>query len=455
MTDPVVVIGAGLAGLSAGRRLAAAEIPFLLLEGADRPGGRVATDRIAGFQLDRGFQVLLTAYPEARRQLDYPALDLHSFRNGARIHVGGKVRSVVDPRAHPFQAIRDLSWDLVTVGDLPRLARLRWGGDGDAPAPAHSTAADWRQLGFSDRLQRRFLGPFFGGVMLDPDLATDCRVFRFTFAMFAAGSATLPRDGMGAIPAQLAGTLPSGSIRYRAPVRAVRLSGRAVTLASGEEIAARAVVVATDGTAAARLLGPRHATAPGWRGTTTLYYAAERSPIDEPILHLEGDRQGPVNHLAVPSDVAPSYAPPGGSLIAANLLTAERPVATLDVEAREQLGRWFGAAVGRWHLLAAYQLPNALPAQPPDQRPVPGGERIEPGVYRCGDYLDIPSINGALASGRRAAEAVIEDFGRPNGDGADQGPARPGALGGFAASTGGAFEYPGRVVEAIARRLPA
>lgn len=411
MTDPVVVVGAGLAGLSAGCHLAAANVPFLLVEAADHAGGRVATDRVAGFQLDRGFQVLLTAYPEARRLLDYPALDLHPFRSGARVHLGNEVHSVVDPRKHPVAAIRDLPGGLFTPGDLARLAMLRWGGDDGLPFPRHSTADDFRHLGFSERLRDGFLAPFFSGVMLDPELATDCRVFRFTLAMFAAGSAALPRDGMGAIPRQLADQLPSASIRYRTSVRSLGPAGRAVVLHSGEEISARAVIVATDGATAARVLGPDRATPPGWRGTTTLYYAAEQSPIDEPILHLEGERRGPVNHLAVPSEVAPSYAPAGAALIAANVLTTERPVATLDVEAREQLGRWFGSAVSGWHLLAAYQLPTALPAQRADQRPAAGGERVEPGIFRCGDYLDVPSINGALASGRRAAAAVIADLG--------------------------------------------
>jgi phytoene dehydrogenase-like protein len=209
---------------------------------------------------------------------------------------------------------------------------------------------------------------------------------------------------MQAIPRQLAESLPEATVRFGATVESA--APGEVVLAGGERLAAPAVVVAAEGPEAARLTGA--VEAPAARAVTTVHYAADRSPVGEPVLVLNGEGRGPVNDLCVPSDVAPSYAPPGAALVSATVLGVP-PLAddALDTAVREQLHGWFGAQVDGWRLLRVHRIPFALPAQPPAalapaERPV----RVRDGLFVCGDHRDTASIQGAMASGRRAAAAV-------------------------------------------------
>jgi len=406
----VIVVGAGLAGLCCARHLHQAGRDFLLLEAADSLGGRIRTDHIDGFQLDRGFQVLLTAYPEARRTLDYDALDLRPFQPGALVRFAGAFHRVTDPWRRPLQAIPTAFAPIGTLMDKLRVARLRsrvMRADLEAlfGSPILASFEFLRSFGFSDSMIDRFFRPFFGGVFLEPDLATSSRMLQFVFRMFSAGDAALPAAGMGAIPGQLAALLPRERIRLRTEV--VRIERMTVTLASGERLPARSIVLATEGPAAARLI--EGLDAPSSRGVTCLYFAAEKPPIDEPVLVLDAERRGPVNNLCVPSSVVSSYAPPGASLISAAVLgTPDADDAELGRQVRRQLEGWFGAEVNRWEHLQTYRISHALPAIEP--RWTPGPDRpveARPGVYLCGDHRENPSIQGAMASGRRAAECIV------------------------------------------------
>jgi phytoene dehydrogenase-like protein len=364
---------------------------------------------VDGFLLDRGFQVLLTAYPEARRALDYDRLGLRAFESGALIRAGGRFARIADPFRHPLRALESLRDAPGSVPDKLRVARLRRrlarGSINEVlTAPQVTTAEALRLEGFSSGLVDSFFRPFLGGIFLDPTLETSSRLFAFIFKMFSEGEAALPVAGMQAIPRQLADGLPEAAVRYGATVESV--GPGEVVLAGGERIPAGSVVVAADGPEAARLTGL--VPAPGARGVTTLHYAAERSPVGEPLLVLDGEGEGPVNDLCVPSDVAPSYAPPGAALVSATVLGVP-PLddAALDEAVRDQLRGWFGAQVDDWRLLRALRLPFALPAQPPAaltpaERPV----RLREGLFVCGDHRDTASLQGAMLSGRRAAAAV-------------------------------------------------
>lgn len=249
-----IVVGAGLAGLACGRELGRAGRSVLVLEAADRVGGRVATDSVNGFRIDRGFQVYNDAYPEGRRQLDLAALRLGRFEAGALVASGGRLRRVADPWRNPVAAVAAVLSGTVGIGDALRTARLRRdslaalkaGLDPDAPAAAaeRTTAEELAARGFSPSFISRFFVPFFGGVFLEQRLETAAAVFLFDFAMFALGRACLPAGGMAAIPARLAAGLPEESLRLASPVRRVE-PGR-VELASGEVLTAGEVVVATD-----------------------------------------------------------------------------------------------------------------------------------------------------------------------------------------------------------------
>ena len=417
----VLIVGAGLAGLNCARRLAEGGVASRIFEASDEVGGRVRTDQLEGFLLDRGFQVFLTAYPEARRALDYERLSLRPFYSGALIRAGGEFVKFADPVRHPLDGLLTLfSSAAGTVGDKLRLGRLRLStGEGAWEKlfrrPETTTLAALGAAGFSESLVEQFFRPFFGGVFLERELRTSSRMFEFTFRMFSSGVAALPAAGMGEIPRQLAARLAPGSVHLNAPVASVEAG--AVTLASGERVAADAVVVAAGEYAAARLLGltPTAAAAPS-RTAACMYFAAGESPVAEPILVLNGEgaaEAGPVNNLCVPSMVAPAYAPPGASLISVSVVgeRASAVDAELEGAVREQLAGWFGAAVIRgWRHLRTYRIPRALPEQSHAALADASRVRLRPGLYACGDYLDSASINGALRAGRLAAEAAIEDL---------------------------------------------
>ncbi len=410
---PVLVIGAGVAGLCCARELHRRGVPVRVLEAGDGVGGRARTDRVEGFRLDRGFQVLPTAYPEVQRSLDVRALDLHAFAPGALVWLGGRFRRVADPLRRPGDALPTLRSGVATFGDALRILRLRTGLARRRYAeiyarPDRATGDHLRALGFSPRVIERFFRPFFAGVFLEPDLVTSSRFFEFAFANFARGEATLPARGIGAVATQLAGGLPAGCVELAAPVASVAADH--LELASGERRAASAVVVATDAAAAARLLPGLEV--PASNAVGCLHFDAPRPPLEGPWLVLDGEGEGPVSNLCVPSEVAPSYAPPGRSLVSASVLgpCAEKD-AELEGAVRGQLGRWFGAAVREWRLLRIDRIANALPRlEPGSAAPVERPPRIEAegggDLFVCGDHRAMPSLQGAMVSGRHAAEAV-------------------------------------------------
>ena len=415
----VAVVGAGLAGLVAARRLTAAGRRVVVLEASDGVGGRVRTDRVDGFLLDRGFQVLLTAYPAARRWLDLDALDLRAFAPGVVVHRAGRTVRLADPFRAPLAAARSLLGP--TVSPLDALRLLRWrrtilarDGRRVAARPQVTTAERLAEVGFSAGLVDGFFRPFLAGTFFDPDLTTSSRVTELVFRCFFRGDVAVPAAGMGALPAQLAAALPAGTVRLSDPVRAVRHvdGGLAVDTAHGA-VAARAVILAVDAPALARIAvdgaPPAVAAAPG-RGTAAVHLAAPRSPTGgRPDLHLGAPGEGPIATLATMSDVAPSYAPPGRTLITVSTVgVPDADDDTLVAAVRAQARGWFGDEVDAWRPLAVQRIPYAQPRQDVGDldglaRPVAHGR----GVWVCGDHRDTGSLQGAMVSGRRTAEALL------------------------------------------------
>jgi len=412
---PVAIVGAGLAGLACARTLAKARVPVTILEATDGVGGRVRTDVVDGFRLDRGFQVFFTAYPEARAVLDYGALDLRAFTPGALIRAEGLFYRALDPVRRLLAALAGVLAPIGSFRDKANVLRFRRqvlsaSVESIFSAPEQTTQAALGAFGFSYRILDRFFRPLFGGIFLDPDLATSSRMLRFVYWMLAEGDTTLPAEGMEAIPRQLAAALPEGAVRLRARVTSIELGGHSALLLveGGERLRAGVVVLATEGDAAAALTGLLPAPKP--RPVTCVYFSADRAPLDEPLLVLDGERRGPVTTLAVPSRVAPGYAPAGGHLISATVLGAQgESDAALEARVRRQMGSWFdAAAVARWRRLKIYRIPFAHFEQTsgvlePPQRPV----RLRPRLFVCGDHVENASINGAMVAGRRAAEAIL------------------------------------------------
>ena len=409
----VLIIGAGLAGLCCARRLAEAGIPFQIVEASDGIGGRVRTDEVEGFLLDRGFQVLLTAYPEAQRVLEYSRLDLKAFSPGALSWFAGRMNPVVDPWRTPGKWREALASEFGTLGDKLRMARLRsrvkrTSIDNLFKRLDRATRVDLESEGFTREIIHRFFRPFLGGILLDGELKTSSRMFEFVFKMLSEGDTAVPGRGMGAIPAQIAEKF-GDAIRLNARVES--LHENEVTLADRETMRARAIVVATGGPAAAHLVGEAE---PASRSVSCFYYSADEPPVSGPILTLNGDGAGPVNNFAVMSQVAPSYAPVGKHLISVSVLgTQELTDAQLSGFIIAQMKNWFGPVARSWRLLRSYKILHAQPQQYPGAlEPPQRSVRVRPGIYVCGDHRDNASIQGAMLSGRRAAEAIAEDFAR-------------------------------------------
>ena len=424
--DPVVIVGAGLAGLCCALGLSAAGVQCQIVEAADDVGGRVRTDFVEGFLLDRGFQVLLTAYPEARRVLDYDRLNLQSFNSGAIVRRNGSFNKLLFPLRHPQAMVSAAISPVMTLGDKLRALGL-WNSlrSGDAESLLNSgseqtTEDELKAQGFSPTAIESFFRPFFGGVFLQPRLTTSSRFFRFMFRMFAEGSAAVPEQGMAQIPQQLAARVKAAGVTIQLNTRVTDLTPTRVTLADGKILSASAVVVAAELPEAQRLIGQDLASGAGAeRSACTLYFAADRPCVGEPTLVLNGDGAagGPLNHLAEMSSVAGSYAPQGATLISASVLDSRgMNDADLQQAVVNQLVGWYGRSVRTWRHLRTYWISHALPPlEPPTLQNPERSVRIGRGLFACGDHRDQASIQGAFNSGRRAAEAVISQLQAANG----------------------------------------
>lgn len=398
-----VVVGAGLAGLAAARHLAAAGAEVVVVEAAGAVGGRVATNVVDGFLIDRGFQVYNTAYPESARVLDHDRLDLRKFTPGALVRVGDRLHRVADPRRRPLAAPGTVLAPIGSPADKVRLALLA-GRDALLPAarltatPDTTTYEALRARGLSDTMIDRFLRPFLAGVFLEDELTTSSRFFDLVWRTFVRGSVCVPAGGMRRIPEQLADGLPAGTVHLGVEVHSVR-PGEVVT--DQGPIRAGAVVVATDpGTAAALLPG---LAAPRMNTVTTVYHAAPEPPVAEPTLVLDGERSSPVVNTVVLTQAAPTYSPDTRALVSSSVLDLDPPD---DATLRKELERLYGVSTSDWETVATVRVPGALPAAPPPLRlrqPVDLGDRL----FVAGDHRDTPSIQGAMVSGRRAATAVL------------------------------------------------
>ena len=399
-----LVVGAGLAGLAAASTLRRQGRSVAVLEASDGVGGRVRTDLVDGCRLDRGFQVLLTAYPELDRQLDVEALELCAFDPGALVWLGGRFAEVADPRRHPSRAWATLRAPIGSVPDklrvLTLMARLLRSPVPDLlRQPDRSTRDALRAAGFSDRIVERFFRPLVGGILLDPTLATSHRMFDAILRSLAVGRATVPSRGMGAVPGQMADRLGRDVIHLGRRVTAV--TPGEVTVQGGDRVVADQVVVATEGPVAARLLA---LPAVGSRPATCVWFRAERAPTRSKAIILDGTGSGPALNVAVMTNVAPTYAEDGSALIAAACPGVADGRAADGV--REQLRTWWGPRVDGWDHLRTDVIEHGQPEQYPPLRPK---QRVVlgDGLFVCGDHRDTGSIQGALFSGRRCAAAVL------------------------------------------------
>lgn len=401
----VLVVGAGLAGLVCAKHLQLAGHEVVVLEAAGVVGGRVATDTVDGFTLDRGFQVLNTAYPDLRREVHLPDLDLCAFTPGAAVRGDdGGLHTFVNPLRQPWTAPATLADRLLPRADELRLMRWTAGivlrrGRAALDRPDVSTARALADAGLDGAILERFLRPFLAGVLLERDLDTAARFTATVWRTFVLGTVAVPTRGMAALPAHLAAQLRPGTVRLGVAAEAV--TGTTVRTADGE-LRARAVVVATDPGAAARLLPSL--TAPRMRSVTTTYHVTDTAPDTRPLLRLDGTG-GPLLNSVVLTAAAPSYSPDHRALVSTSALGSAADVPEPVV--RHELARLWGVDTASWQHLHTSEVPEALPAltaptAPGLRAPVDLGA----GLYVAGDHRDSPSLQGALASGARTARSV-------------------------------------------------
>ncbi|MFC7991248.1 NAD(P)/FAD-dependent oxidoreductase [Streptomyces pilosus] len=441
----VVVVGAGIAGLSAARRLTSAGVTTVVLEAAPEVGGRMTTEKIDGFRLDRVGQPLSTGHPQLREAAALDGLMLRPFAPGVLLHSDGRHhRAGAQPGARGARSARGALHAVRTLASTPRpgtgprrpvavpgrqvsLPRHRSGAPlGTAVDQARLGAALTRLAGTPvERLLARpelpaaealvtrglpartvdgFLRPLLAALLCDPDLTTSSRCADLALHAFASGRLCLPEGGAEALPQRLARTLPPGTVRTG--VRVTSVSTTSVTTAEHGEFRCAAVLVATGARAAAELLpGLR---VPDFHPVTVVHHTTDEVPSTGASLLLDADRGGPVAHTAVVSAVDPSRAPAGRTLVTSTVLGAA--TAGVDTGVRMHLARLYGVSTARWETLAVRHTADAVPQMRPPhdlRRPV----RLLAGLYVCGDHRDTGSVQGALHSAGRAAAALLADLG--------------------------------------------
>jgi len=350
-----VIVGAGLAGLTAAYYLHQSGMNYTLLEASDRVGGRVKTDTVDGYLMDRGFQVFLTEYPEAKKVLDYNQLNLKSFAPGAvLLRANGKTDYIGDPMRKLSSLLPTLTSSAATVADKIKILKTKNQVTQKSIAEIFGSEeistmdALKNEYGFSDRVIREFLQPFYAGIFLENNLSTSRRMFDFVFQMFSKGDAAIPELGMEEIPKQIAAHLDQEKIICNTKVTDVK--GNIVHLHNGDTILADHIILATEATGLSQNFAK---TKSNFRSTINMYFAADKAPFKK---------------------------------------------------IKSELTQWIPSAKN-WKHLSTYNIKYALP----DQTQINNANIIEVSnkMTIIGDHVMNGSINAAMKSGRLGAERVM------------------------------------------------
>ena len=401
-----LVVGAGLAGLTAAKVLSQSGREVLLLEKSDGVGGRVRTDQYKDFLLDRGFQVLLTAYPELPKHLNLSLLELHSFESGATIFSDGHFSKVGDPFRNVSSIMSTAFTKTIGMQDKIKLLKLRNSLIGRKKIYFQQKddkriLETFEELGFTSKAINSFFKPLVGGIQLDPSLSGSTRLCFLVLKMLFIGDAAIPSRGMGAISEQLSKQINESSIRLTSTVD--KVEGKKVILESGESFLPSNLIIATEGPATAKLLGQE---SPLSRSVSCIYFSAPQAPSSSKAILLNGEKNGPALNVAIMSNISPSYSKNGKALIAVAIPD------TIKTDSMEniliQMRKWFGDSVDSWEHIKTYSIEHGQPDLRPGD-PFRKSIKNSEGVYICGDHRDTPSIQGALVSGRRTAEICLKN----------------------------------------------
>ena len=412
MKPTITIIGAGISGLTAAVYLHQKGYEVQILEASDRAGGRIKTDIINGFRLDRGFQVLLTEYPETRTLLDYKKLNLKKFLPGATVLYDGGQFEIADPFRRPTATFATLFAPVGSLKDkintfflknklvnisIPNLFKQ----------PEIETIAQLKKDGFSPKMMERFYKPFFSGIFLENDLKTSSNMFDFVMKMFSEGDAAIPELGMEEIPKQLVAMLPENSIQSNVKVSAIE--NNKIICKDGTTLDADKIIIATEAISLASNYISK--TKQNFHQVTNVYFEAKIAPTKKAVVVLNASTDKKwANNLTVLSNISNQYAPTGKVLISIsyNGIPAIDD-ATLAENMKNELKQWYGNQVSAWKMLKTYRINYALPNQEKVSNEVDNSEiKINDNLFICGDHLLNGSINAAMKSGRIVAELIDE-----------------------------------------------
>lgn len=410
MKQDIIIIGAGLSGLSAAVHLHRQGRKVLILEASERAGGRVKTDIIDGFRLDKGFQVLLTAYPEAKDLLNYNDLQLKKMLPGATVLYDGGTFEIADPLRRPKALLNTLFAPVGTLKDkintLWLKTKLQKMTIDEIFAQAEqSTLKQLLDYGFSQKMIQRFYAPFLSGIYLENNLRTSNRMFDFVMKMFSDGDVAIPALGMEEIPKQLVSLLPELSIQYHKKVS--NIIGNTVILEDETIFETNQILIATNANELTKHFRPNLKTES--QKVTNVYFEAKKAPNNKAIVVLNASSNKRwVNNLTVISNVSKAYAPIGKVLISASYNgLADVSDSELAENMKKELEQWYGTQVHHWKMIKTYRIEYALPVQESVRNDVPISEiKISDTLFICGDHLLNGSINAAFKTGRLAAEAM-------------------------------------------------
>jgi phytoene dehydrogenase-like protein len=412
MKPTITIIGAGLSGLTAAVYLHQKNYQVQLIEASDRVGGRIKTDCVDGFRLDRGFQVLLTDYPETKALLDYKKLNLKPFLPGATVLYDGGQFDIADPFRRPTALLGTL---FAPVGSLKdkiqtfwlKLKLVRISNVAIFKQPETDTYSQLKKYGFSQKMIDRFYKPFFSGIFLENELTTSSNMFDFVMKQFSTGDAAIPELGMEEIPKQLAALLPENSIQLNTKVRAIE--NKTIYLENGSQIDSDIILIATEATGLAGNYIAQQKQQ--FHSVTTVYFEATKAPTNQAVVILNAATNKKwVNNLTVMSNISNKYAPDGKVLLSISYNGIPEIEDTIVAEnMKAELKQWYGNQVDNWKMLKTYRIQYALPNQDSVSDELTKTDmKINDNIFICGDHLMNGSINAAMKSGRLVAALIDE-----------------------------------------------
>ncbi len=400
----IIIIGAGVSGLTCAKILSDNNKKYLLLESQSDVGGRMSTDLVGDHQLDRGFQVFIKGYPLYDAVTNVKQLPLHSFSPGASIRINNRFYKVVDPFRNIIEGFKSIFTPIGSFIDKLKILKLRISlllKKTDNTKNNISTYNYLKQNGFSDEMINNFFIPFFGSVLLDQDLSTVKSTFETIYKAMSSDDICLLENGIADFPKSIYNQLPKDQFSFNTEV--ISIEDHRVSFADGSSTTSKSIVLATDATTASNLT--QLFEAPQYCGTTCLYFATSKKLIKEPMI-ITNAGGGLINTICCLTNINPSYS--SQNLISVNVnqilynTSQEEIVDAINLE----LISWFPGI--SFDFIRLYEIPNALPKHTPSvfdrMKQIPQGEN---GVYFCGDYLYGASVNDAIKSGLVIAETLL------------------------------------------------